>query len=77
MTVATHGADFDGELVTAIAARTELTVSERIGFEAAAVWTAPMNTILAPTLRFCEKQDKRLRRGIVAGRRRGSYLQER
>ena len=52
MTVATHGADFDGELVTAIAARTELTVSERIGFEAAAVWTAPMNTILAPTLRF-------------------------
>ncbi len=52
MTVATHGADFDGELVTAIAARTELTVSERIGFEAAAVWTATMNTILAPTLRF-------------------------
>ncbi len=52
MTVATYGADFVGELVTAIAARTELTISERIGFEAAAVWTAPMNTILAPTLRF-------------------------
>ena len=52
MTVATHGADFDGELFTAIAARPELPVIERRGFEAAAVRTAPMNTILAPTLRF-------------------------
>ena len=52
MTVAKHGADFDGELFTAIAALTELPVSERRGFEAAVVRTALMNTILAPTLRF-------------------------
>lgn len=75
MTAAQHGADFDGELCTAIAARTELPVRELLGFEAAAVRTAPLHTMLAPTLRFCEKQDKRLRRGIGAGRRRGSYLQ--
>ena len=52
MTVATHGADFDSELFTAIAPSTELTGSSRRGFEAAAVLTAPMNTMLAPTLRF-------------------------
>ena len=52
MTVAKHGADFDGELFTAIAALKELTVSERLGFEAAAVRTAPIHTMLAPTLRF-------------------------
>lgn len=56
MTVAEHGADFDGELFAAITTLEELAVGELVGFEAAAVRAIAVSAVFAPALGFQESQ---------------------
>ncbi len=52
MTVTEHGADFDGEFLTTVAAFEQFAVCEFIRLYSAAVRAVAVSTIFAPTLDF-------------------------
>lgn len=56
MAVTKHGANFNGELFTAVTTFEELAVSEFIRFKAAAVRAVAVFIIFAPALDFQESQ---------------------